>query len=595
MGKRLGLIIGTNKYQDTAFQPLQFAENDARALAQWLVNSRGGNWNPSDVQLLLGEQATSKLTETLIIQLCLSVADLDDLVFIYFAGHAFLDETNGEGYLAFANTHFQQPTTGLSLHSLFNETILRSRAAQIVLVVDCFQTGPTWNRHKTSQFDFKPLPGPMLQNVLKQTQGRLFYCSCRGNEYAPEVGEKNIGKLLYNMIVGLSGPATDPISGQTTLQNLHAFLLSTLDEQHQPQVFGQEHRPIVLVGDMPSFVYKQENVSASSLSSPAHYSPMVSPSMSNQAAEYLSQSSISIASGQMSLSASGQSSIEILEQNRRNQCVKMLNQARQQVQMQNIPVALNTIENVLQMAPDYIDALILKAQLLGTTGYFQDALPVANQVIQLDPSNAIGWCMCATLLANMGQLHEASAAIERSIALNPNNPEALAIRDSILSNLARNSLVEQDARSRSASNSAGKQGGVKSFLIGSVIQIFALFVGAIGASILIIRPQLPIIIAFLLESVALAALCVNAARGAYLYGIKGFLVTCATSLLALGILGGLYKFGYHWLLNKVIALPPLIVPVLFLGFWLVAAAVLPLLVAMGGQMSGIIVRQRRNG
>ncbi len=169
MGKRLGLIIGINNYQDTAFQHLQFAENDARALAQWLVNSRGGNWNPSDVQLLLGEQATSKLTETLIIQLCLSVADLDDLVLIYFAGHAFLDETNGEGYLAFTNTHFQQPTTGLSLHSLFNETILCSRAAQIVLVADCFQTGSTWNRRKTSQFDFKPLPGLMLQNALKMS------------------------------------------------------------------------------------------------------------------------------------------------------------------------------------------------------------------------------------------------------------------------------------------------------------------------------------------------------------------------------------------------------------------------------------------
>ena len=582
MGKRLGLIIGINRYQDTAFQPLQFAENDARALAQWLVNSRGGNWNPSDVQLLLGEQATAKLTETLIIQSCLSVADQDDLVFIYFAGHAFLDETGGEGCLAFTNTHLAQSTTALSLYSLFNETMLRSPAAQIVLVVDCFQTGSTWNKRKTSQFDFKPLLGLMLQNALKQTQGRLLYCSCRGNEYASEVGEKNIGKLLYNMIIGLSGPATDPVSGQATLQNLHAFLLSSLDEQHQPQVFGQEHRPIVLVGDMPSFVYRHENISASHLTSPAQYSPM-----SNQAAEYLSQSSISTARAQMSPSASGQSPNEILEQNRRNQCVKLLNQARQHAQMQNFPAAFNTIENVLQIAPDYIDALILKAQLLGTTGYFQDALPVANQVVQLDPGNALGWSMCATLLANMGRLHEASSAIERSIALNPNNPEAVAIRDAILSNLARNSLVEQDARSRSASISANKQGRVKSFLIGAVIQIFALFVGIIGASILIIRPQLPIIIAFILESFALAILCVNAVRGAYLYGIKRFLITFATSLLALGILGGLYRFGYNTLMNKVIAFPPLIVPVLFLGFWLVAAAVLPPLAALGGLIGRI--------
>ena len=128
----------------------------------------------------------------------------------------------------------------------------------------------------------------------------------------------------------------------------------------------------------------------------------------------------------MSTATSGQSSIEILEQNRRNQCVKMLNQARQQVQMQNIPAALNTIENILQIAPDYRRCTYFKSAASGNNGYFQDALAAANQVLQLDPGNALGWSMCATLLANMGQLHEASSAIDRSIALNPNNPEALA-------------------------------------------------------------------------------------------------------------------------------------------------------------------------
>jgi len=593
LGKRLGIIIGINKYQHPAFQPLQFAENDARALAQWLANNRGGNWNPSELQLLLGEQATSELTEALMMQLCLNIAEPGDLVLLYFAGHAFLDETSGEGYLAFADTHYQQPTTGLCIQSLFNKAVFQSRATQIVLVLDCFQTGLIWSKLRTSPFDFKPLAGTMLQNAIQHTQGRLLYCSCRGNEYAPEVGEKNVGKLLYNMIVGLSGPAIDPLTGQTTLQNLHAFLSNSLDEQHKPQVFGHEQRPIVLVGDMPSFVNEQENLPASSHSSYAQYTPMVSQSFGNKPAEYLQQSSEGIAGAQISHSTSGQLSVEILEQNRKQQCMKLLNQARQQVQMQNIPEALNTIENILNIVPDYIDALILKGQLLGTFGHYQEALPVINHVVQLDPGNALGWSMYATLLANIGQLQEASVAIERSIALNPNNPEALVIRDTILANLARNSPFEQNAKSASETNSAGKQGGAKSFLIGALIQIIALFIGAAGASILVVRPQLPIIIALLLESLALAILCVNAARGAYLYGIKRFLFTFVITLLALSILGGLYRLGYNWFTNKVIAFPPLIVPVLFLGFWLVAAAFLPLLAALGGLISGIIVRSRQ--
>jgi tetratricopeptide (TPR) repeat protein len=597
VSKRLGLIIGINNYQDTAFQPLQFAENDARALAQWLVNSRGGNWNPSDLQLLLGTQATSELTEALIMQLCVNVADPGDVVFFYFAGHTFLSEANGDGYLAFANTYYHQPTTGLPLHSLVRQAMLRSRAAQVVIVLDCFQTGPTWSTRRTSPFDFTPLLDPTLHNALQQTQGRLLYCSCRGNQYAPEAGEKNLGELLYHMIIGLSGPAADPLSGQTTLQNLHAFLSSSLDEQHQPQVFGQGRRPIVLVGDMLPLAdlsrSGQENVYTSS--SPVQHSAMAQAPSGSQLAVFPQQSPVSIANAQMSPSTSGELSLEILEQNRRQQCMKLLNQARQMVQMQQIPEALDTIENILQMAPDFIDAQMLKGQLLGSIGRFQDALPAANQVVQLDPGNALGWSMRAALLANMGQLQEASSAIERSIALNPNDPEALTIRGTIQANLARNSQFEYGLWPQSATMLPVNQGGPKSFLISATVLLLALIVGAIGASILIIRPLLPIIIAFLLESSALAVLCVYSARGAYLYGAKRLLLTVVMSLLALGLIGGLYRFGYSWITNKVIAFPPLIVPVLFLGLWLAAAAVLPLLAALGGLVSGITVRARRKG
>jgi tetratricopeptide (TPR) repeat protein len=231
--------------------------------------------------------------------------------------------------------------------------------------------------------------------------------------------------------------------------------------------------------------------------------------------------------------------------------------------------------------------------LLGGSGRFQEALSVVNQVAQLAPGNALGWSMRAALLTNMGQLQEATFAIERSIALNPNNPETYAIRDTILASLATSSQFPQAQKPLSAPTQSKKQGGPKSFFISAGIQILALIVGLIGASILVIHPQLPIIIAFLLESSTLAILCVTAARGTYRYGAMRLLLTFILSLLTLGILGGLYKFEYNWLINKVIAFPPLIVPVLFLGLWLAAATVLPLLAALGGFISRIAFGRRR--
>ncbi len=240
MGRRLGIIVGANSYQDPAFRPQQYAENDTRALAQWLVNTKGGNWAPSDVQHVQGAYATRELVESLITQTCMHVAGPSDLVFVYFAGHAFLDETSGQGYLALANTHYQQPSTGLHLPSLAQQCMGSSRASHIVFILDCFQTGRAWSMQRSSPYDSKPLLGPTILNALQQVGNRLICCSCRGNELAPESGVKNLGSLAYQMIVGLCGPIIDPASKQITLQRLHAYLYNSLGEQQRPQLFGQE-------------------------------------------------------------------------------------------------------------------------------------------------------------------------------------------------------------------------------------------------------------------------------------------------------------------------------------------------------------------
>ncbi|HEX6557054.1 MAG TPA: tetratricopeptide repeat protein, partial [Ktedonobacteraceae bacterium] len=564
---------------------------DAKALAQWLVNVQGGKWLPSDVQLVLGAQATRELAESLIRQLCLNEAGPDDLVLIYFAGHAFVDESSGDGYLALANTHYRQQNTALHLFSLVRNAIVSSRAAQIVLILDCFQTGTAWDIRRTSPFDFKPLIGPTLLNGLQQTQGRMLYCSCRGNEAIPEAGGKNLGLFLHSIIIGASGPAIDPATGQVTLQRLHTFLSSSLGPQYQPQVFGQEQRPIVLVGDLPVPALDRQNSYNSTTAPPVNPMGAAPQQASNSPLERFPQSmrATATATAQMSPTTSGELALAVLERNKQQQCMTLVNQARQFVQMQNLTEALNVLENVLQIAPTYIDALILKGQILGTSGRFQEALVAIQRVVQVDPNNALGWSMQAALLANLGQFQDALSAVDRSLALDPNNPETRVVKETILT---RQQLVEHSQKLHTAA-SAKKQDGPLSFFLGACLQIFALSIGAAGASLLLIKPQLPIIIGFVLASVGLSLLCVNAARGSYLYGFSRLLLTFIVSLIAVGIVGALYKLGYNWIANKVITNPPLIVSVVFLGMWLLAATIVPLLVAIGGFISGLVVGVRR--
>ena len=591
MGRRLGLIIGINTYQDATFRPLQFAETDARALAQWLVHARGGNWNPADVQVVLGADASRELIETLLTQLCLNMATSEDLILLYFAGHAFVDQVSGDGNLACSNTRYQQSGSGLHLPSLVGQIMARSPAAQILCILDCFQFGSVWNMRRGTQFDYKPLLGPTLQNGLQQMQGRLLYCSCRGNEMTPEMGEKNLGSFMYRMIMGVGGPAIDSATGQITLQRLHAFLFEKLNEQQRPQVFGQEQRPMVLVGEMPSFKTGALNGNG------GRAGGMVSPNgpLANQA---MPMGGSAVAQLSPNASGVGQATLSTMEQNRLQQCQQMLNQAKQLVLMQNLQQAYQLTETILQMNPTFIEGLILKAQILGAIGQFQEALDTVQQVVQIDPDNALGWSMAAALLANTGQLPEAMTAADRSISIDPTNNETISIKEMI-----REKLAERDAdtgkRSRLLPPLKRTRDNGKSFALAMGIQLGALVVGVIGAFLPLLVPSAPAPVAFVLESLSLALLIVNAWRGTYLYGVKRILIPIVFTLLTAALLGALasglistrlaIKPAYNFLVNHVSSFN-LLTPLVVMILWMAAAALLPLLAGIVGLIVGAIVR-----
>lgn len=595
MGRRLGLFVGINQYQDSTFRPLQYAETDAQTFARWLQDPRGGAWHPADVYTTAGQDATRERLEAQLMQLCVHAARQEDLIFIYFGGHAFLDDASGEGYLACSNTIYAQPRSALSLSALAQQALGLSRAAQIVLMLDCFQTGFAWNRRRTAPFDFQPLIGPALQQALQQRQGRIVYCTCRGNDMAPEVGEKGLGVALYRALVGLSGPVKDPVTGQGTLQKLSLYTLSKSNAQHQPQIFGQESRPIVLVGELPSFspTFPPSSPARTSASSTGQFTfqgvgesgPLV-----EEPARYAGVATTDQLSP--STTTSGQLSLSVMELNRQQQSMKLIQQARQAISMQNISEALSLVEQVLQMNPAYIEALTLKGQILGSTGRFQEALATVERLLQIDPNNALAWSLEAALLMNTGRPQEASTAIERSLALNPQNPEARAIRESIQANLARSAGGTWQPAA-STQQSASTRENAKSFLLSAALQIFALIIGSAGAAILVFQPHLPIIIGFLLESLALGLLCTLAARGAFLYGALRLCFTVLLCLLSAGALAAIYKVGYSRLIARVLNFPPLIVPVLFLALWFVAAAVLPLLAGLGGMIVGAFLGTRK--
>ena len=598
MGRRLGLVVGVNHYQDTLFQPLQFAENDARAFAQWLVNDKGGKWSPADVQHVYGANATRDLVESLVLQLCLSVAQPDDLILIYIASQTFLDERNGDGYLALADTLTTNSSTGIHLSSLAQQIMLKSRAASIVFILDSFQTGSGWNTHRISPYDVQPLLGPALLNGIQQLQNRLLLCSCRGNEFSAESGERGLGMLMYRMIIGLSGSATDSTKGNVTLQSLYTYLSSQSREQQRPQLFGRILAPIVLVGEMPP---QQPAIRLSTDAPPQGVYgasvPQIPQGAVLQQASHTATATAQLSPPyeQQSRSTSGHLHSAEIEQHRQQQSASLLNQALQQFQLGNAEQTLYLTDQVLQITPGNSSGLTLKAQILGTMGRFPEALAAVEQLRQIEPENALAWSMGAVLLTNMGRHQEALSAIERSLELDASNPESYSIKTNIMSSIA----IAQNKDKRLPKNeliaSEKRHSGPISFLVGMGMQFLGLLLGIAGGLLPIVRPTLPIALSFLLESIGLAIICVNAARGAYRHGFLRVPVTLFFSLIPAALLGIslLYHPAYRKIIFELQAHTGFLLPLLFLGLWLAIAATVPIMLAIIGFISGVIHRVRR--
>ncbi|HEY7417533.1 MAG TPA: tetratricopeptide repeat protein [Ktedonobacteraceae bacterium] len=581
MARRLGLVIGANQYQDPTFCPLQSAEGDAQAVAQWLVNTKGGQWAPGNVQHVKGAYATRELVGSLITQLSLQVAEPGDLIFIYFAGHAFVDESSGAGFLALPNTQYRNPATGIHVASLLQNTLLRSRAAHAVLVLDCFQIGKAWNAQRTSPYDSRPLLGPQLYAALQNTSDRLILCSCRGNEFAPEQTQHNLGLFVYQLIVGLSGPVIDPATGIITLQQTYNYLLSTTDEQQRPQLFGQEQSPTVLVGDLSADA--DMPFSKAEMEGRPTQSPM--PSGAAQPA-----ANVPFAAATMQRTATGKLQLNAQMKQRYNQ---LMNQAQQLLQAQRFPDAFAAVEQALQIVPNDVPALVLKVQILGAGGRSQDAFATIEQLMRADQNNAKIWSVYAQLLSSGGQMQQALEAIERSLALDPQNPEAYAIKNEIMGQLAMIQSNSGTLSSRlSPLNKQPQQVTFTTYALVFILQALGLLVGTAGILLLELQHLITNVPGPLLIALGLLLLGFNAWRATYRYGLTAFIPIVVAHLLLGTILGAIYKFG----LNRVNAFlklhPTFFMPIPFIGGWLAAATVISVIVVIVGLIARSVAAKK---
>jgi hypothetical protein len=249
--RRYALVIGVDKYADTKLSTLGGSSNDARSLANALVQYAGF---PGDqVTLLASDQPTERqpTRSNILWRLSnlISAIPPDGLLLISFAGHGI--DRGGQAFLLPSDARVSNDVDLLEETAInvlqIKEKIRKIGVGQVLMIVDACRNDPTGRAN--------------VDNPLTASYTKAFNFDVRNREvkafatlYATEVGhrayeykEKKQGYFTWSLVEGLKGGAANG-KGEVTLAGLLAYLQDRVPRRVlQDLGGGKDQRPFAVV------------------------------------------------------------------------------------------------------------------------------------------------------------------------------------------------------------------------------------------------------------------------------------------------------------------------------------------------------------
>jgi hypothetical protein len=250
--KRFALVIGVDEYQDTQISKLNGASNDAKSLANALVEYAGF---PADQVILFTADQPSERRPTrgnILRRLSnlRTIVPKDGLLLVSFAGHGI--ERDRRAYLLPSDAQVNGDIALLE-ETAINAEVIRNwihqtGIGQVVMILDACRNNPSEGRGDAS----KP---------LTEAYTRGFNFDVRNREinafvtlYATEIGqvayefkEKKQGYFTWALVEGLKGGAANE-QGEITLAGLVKYLQDAVPKRVQLDLGGDKNqKPFALV------------------------------------------------------------------------------------------------------------------------------------------------------------------------------------------------------------------------------------------------------------------------------------------------------------------------------------------------------------
>jgi len=244
------VVIGISKYrQSHEFQDLLYADSDAEAISATL---RELGWPESNVRLLTNQQAT-RANVLGALENWLQRAAPDDLILLYWAGHAWPDSGNPDNALfACADSNPSVPSSGLGMNLVIQELMQRN-ARNVVVIADACHSDKLIPAADPSPLEQLRGISVVPRNIFIPS-GWVFITSSREYGLAHENARWRHGALTYLLLQGLRrkeadgypNPATK--DGRVTLGELRHYVTDQMPVETRT-VLGKPLTPLFLATD----------------------------------------------------------------------------------------------------------------------------------------------------------------------------------------------------------------------------------------------------------------------------------------------------------------------------------------------------------
>lgn len=218
-GRKFAMVVGVSnyKFQDAGLNNLDFADDDARAIAAFLSSPEGGRFLPADMKLLIDGDASVSAIRAAMNDIARR-ATANDLVFIFIAGHGAPDPLSAQNlyFLLHDSKVVDMSGTAFPMTELKRYLDTQVTAQRVIVMIDTCHSAGVNQKTRTlvtgrdlgRDGDENNISNFYISNQLFKDRGRAVLTSSDVNEVSQESKKwDNHGVFTWAMLEGLRGGA----------------------------------------------------------------------------------------------------------------------------------------------------------------------------------------------------------------------------------------------------------------------------------------------------------------------------------------------------------------------------------------------------